>query len=57
MKNKKDAEKKIKISKKAIFYPINNEEKELQQISEKIKSKNSAYFYGGMTSGAAAAGS
>ena len=49
-------EKEQNIVKKTNFYSISSEEKELKKALEKIKSENSAYFYGQLTSISAAPG-
>ena len=38
--------------KKTTFYSISSEEKSLKKALEKIKSEDSAYFYGPMSAGA-----
>lgn len=39
------------------FYSLNNKQKKLIELSRKIKSENSSYFYGPATSGGAPASS
>ena len=46
-------EKEQNIVKKTTFYSISSEEKRLKKALEKIKSEDSAYFYGPMTAGLA----